>query len=63
MKEFTAKNPKQLDICLRMLYAENLHFVVRVIETEKGKILYTIGIRAKLSKYQELSERYRILTS
>jgi len=32
MKELKAKNAKQLDICLRMLYAERVIFIVRVIE-------------------------------
>lgn len=63
MKEFIAKNPKQLDICLRLLYAEKVHFSVVVKETEKHKIEYRIGVHADEKTVESLREKYRILTS
>lgn len=63
MKEFIAKNPKQLDICLRLLYAEKVHFSVVVKETEKHKIEYGIGVHADEKTVELLREKYRILTS
>lgn len=63
MKEFTAKNPKQLDLCLRLLYAERIGFSVRVYENIKKKIEYKVGIQATEQKIAELEEKYRILIS
>ena len=63
MKEFTAKNPKQLDLCLKLLYAERIGFSVRVCENTKKKIEYKIGIQATEQQVAELEEKYRILIS
>jgi hypothetical protein len=63
MKEFEARNPKQLDICLRLLYAENVSFSVRITETEKRKIVYMIGVQAEDQVCEVLREKYRILIS
>ncbi len=63
MNGFMAKNPKQLDICLRLLYAEKVSFTVRVIETHKRKIEYTVYAEADQQQISELKEKFRILTS
>lgn len=63
MREFTAKNPKQLDLCLRLLYAEHIGFSVTVRETNKRKIEYVIGVDVTEQKMTELEEKYRILIS
>ena len=64
MRELLAKTPKQLDICLRLLYAEKVKFIVEVTETENKKIVYKIGISAQdKQKALELEEKYRILIS
>lgn len=63
MKEFKAVNPKQLDICLRMLYAEKLQFFVAVVENQKRKIEYRISVAVDEQTFEMLEERYRILTS
>ena len=44
MKEFRAKNPKQLDLCLKLLYAEHMGFSVSVSENIKKKIEYVITV-------------------
>lgn len=64
MKELIARTPKQLDICLRLLYAERTKFFVEVEETEKKKIMYVIRISADdEQRASELEEKYRILIS
>lgn len=63
MKTFLARNPKQLDLCLRLLYSERLIFSVRVVESAKKKIEYEIGVQAPEEKINELAEKYRILIS
>ena len=63
MELFIATNPKQLDLCLRMLYAEKMTFSIKVDETTKGKIVYRIGITADEQTCVALKERYRILVS
>jgi len=63
MDRFIATNPKQLDLCLKMLYAEKMPFSVVVVETTKGKITYHIGISSDAQTFELLLERYRILVS
>ena len=63
MKTFLARNPKQLDLCLRLLYSERLIFSFRVVESAKKKIEYEIGVQAPEEKINELAEKYRILIS
>lgn len=63
MKELFAKNPKQLDICLRLLHAEEIMFTVHVHETAKRKIYYGIAITVDTDKFIEIENKYRILTS
>ena len=63
MDKLIARNPKQLDLCLRMLYAEGILFNVRVVETEKRKIAYEISIKTDEHVVEMLREKYRILIS
>lgn len=63
MNMLIAKNPKQLDICLRFLYAEKVEFCVSVCEDEKRKIFYEISVIANDREIKLLKEKYRILTS
>jgi len=63
MKEFRAVNAKQLDLCLRMLYAEKIQFFVTIVENDKRKIEYRIGVLIDEQKFEALEERYRILIS
>ena len=63
MKTFLAKNPKQLDICLKMLYSEHIEFMVRIQENDKKKIEYNIIANADEEVINELLEKYRIMIS
>lgn len=64
MFELQATNAKQLDICLRMLYADGIDFRVRVVENSKQKIEYRIALHTDDEEiYRKLLERYRILVS
>lgn len=63
MNELTAFNPKQLDICLKLLYAEGIDFRVVVYETETKKIAYLVKVSADAQTVEQLREKYRILIS
>lgn len=63
MVSFRANSPKQLDLCLRMLYAEGMNFVVVITETNKGRIVYDVQTSADGDRKIMLEERYRILIS
>lgn len=63
MREFTAKNPKQLDLCLKLLYSEHVGFSVRVCENTKKKIEYMVRVDADDEQARLLEEKYRILIS
>ena len=63
MYDFIAKNSKQLDICLRLLYAEGQLFSVSVQESAKGKIFYVIAINADDETKKILRDKYRIMIS
>ncbi len=63
MKSFLAKNPKQLDICLKLLYSEHVPFVVNITETTKKKVVYEITADAEEPIINKLMEKYRILIS
>lgn len=63
MYDFIAKNPKQMDICLRMLYAEHCEFTLEICETPTGKIVYAITALTGEEKKAQLREKYRIMTS
>lgn len=63
MNAFRAVNAKQLDLCLRMLYAEKLQFFVSVVENNKQKIEYRISTPVGEQTFEKLNERYRILIS
>lgn len=58
-----AKNPKQLDICLKLLYAEQVRWIVDVVEGNKGKIIYQISVNVEDDIFDVLKEKYRILIS
>lgn len=63
MKELTAKNAKQLGICLNLLHAEHEEFTVMIRESDKRKIYYAVGVEAEGERMLELEEKYRVLIS
>lgn len=63
MRELIAKNAKQLDRCLRLLYAEHVHFTVEVVETKQRKIVYSVKVNAEERIAAIVSEKYRIMIS
>ncbi len=63
MNDFIAKNPKQLDLCLRLLYAERIGCNVKISETNKGKIIYIIKAEADDETIELIKDKYRILIS
>lgn len=63
MLELYAKNPKQLDICLRLLYAEKIDFTVSVREDHKGKVFYTVTVDLDTEDARiAIKEKYRLMT-
>ena len=64
MKQFfVAKNDKQLGICLRMLFAENLQYRVRVVMNDKNKVGFQIQAFVTKDEFEKLNRRYEILIS
>ncbi len=63
MKDFIAMNAKQLDLCLKMLFAEGIEPAVKTLRNGKGKIYYRIGVNIDDATYNKLSERYSIMIS
>lgn len=63
MRYFVAKNERQLGLCLRMLYDENITAIVTVCENDKRKIEYHISPTTDEETFKRLQERYRILIS
>lgn len=62
MKELFAKTPKQLDICLRLLFAEGIKFSVQVYKSDKKKIYYGIAMAADDKICEAMAEKYETMT-
>lgn len=60
---FLATNDKQLGVCLRMLYAENIQPFVETVMNEKNKIEFHVSINANEDTKEMLNERYQIMIS
>ncbi len=63
MKTFIAKNPKQLDLCLKLMYTEKVQFKVVVTQTAKLKIVYRIDALVDGYVADELERKYNVLIS
>ena len=63
MQELLAKTPKQLGICLKLLYSENVEFKVGIRENKKLKIEYPIIVDVDQKKFDELKVTYMMLIS
>lgn len=59
--ELTAKNDRQLCLCIRLLAAEKIPFTLTV-HSEK-KVYYTVKVKATKQRYEEVKEKYRIMIS
>lgn len=63
MDYLLAVNNKQLGICLRMLFAENLDYIVKTVLNSRNKIEFHISVDTDEQTFQMLRERYEILIS
>lgn len=63
MKTFTARTPEQLDLCLRMLYGEQIEFTVKFKKDSHGKLQYAVGADVDDAAYEKLNRRYQTLIS
>lgn len=63
MNYFQAVNDKQLGICLRMLYAEEIQPFVITVMNDKGKIEFRVSINADDGLFEMLLKRYKVLIS
>lgn len=63
MKYFLATNAKQLDLCLKMLFAESIEPTVKTLRNGKGKIFYRVGASIDEATFNKLNERYSIMIS
>lgn len=62
MKSFIAKNPKQLDLCLKLMYTEDVKFTVEVTQI-KRKIIYVIYASVTDHEGESLERKYNVLIS
>lgn len=62
MQSFLAKTDRQLGLCLRMLYSENVSYFVDLFENEKNCIVFRISVKVSEQKMAELERKYHILT-
>lgn len=59
-----AHSSRQLGLCLKLLYAENRKFIVRVEENSRRKIDFVVIVmNIEVEDFEILSEKYRILIS
>lgn len=63
MKTFIAKNPKQLDLCLKLMYVENIRFTVAVTQPSKHKIIYEIYASVDGTEGDILEKKYNVMIS
>lgn len=63
MDHFLAKNNKQLGVCLRMLYAEEIQGTVKTVLNSKDRIEFHIYANVDEQTMEVLLKRYRILIS
>lgn len=63
MDYFLAKNNKQLGICLRMLFAEDIQGTVKTVMNGKDRIEFHIYANVDEQMMKTLLDRYRILIS
>lgn len=61
MKEFVAKGSRQLDICVRMLFANGMKIHLIPKKDEKEHVYYVLAARMSDRKYEELMELYKTL--
>lgn len=63
MTRLIARTDRQLGICLRLLYAENVEFLVKVDRTKTGKIVYVVSVIADEAIAADMEKKYAILIS
>lgn len=63
MKTFIAKNPKQLDLCLKLMHMENVRFTVTVTQPSKHKIVYEVYASVDGAAGEALERKYDVLIS
>lgn len=61
MHEFIAKTDKQLGICLRMLYFDNVKYRIELQMTGNGKVIYVITVDVDDTTWAELEAKYNAL--
>jgi len=63
MVYLTARNDKQLGICLRMLYSESVEFKVEVIMNDRDKIEFRVYPMLDEIRIPDIMRRYEIMIS
>lgn len=61
MQVFIAKNDKQLGLCLKLLYSEQVDSQVKLILTEKNRVNYLITVTVDDEAWVKLDSMYKIL--
>ena len=60
-KKFTAKNTKELGICLRLMCADNIQASACAIKSNSGKVVFEIKANLDEDEVLMFEERYRTL--
>ena len=63
MRELIANNAEQLDLCLKVLYSENIPFTVKVKEDDELRIIYGVEFDVNDPTYEKLNRRYSMYIS
>lgn len=58
---FKCFNYRQLGICLKLLYLQNLDFTVKVEEDEKSRIIYSVSTIVDEDKADMVEHAYLIM--
>lgn len=61
MRVFTAKNDRQLGLCLKLLFAEQIPSQVDIELTKKDKVIYLISVSVDEETWHKLESKYKIL--
>ena len=60
MQELTARGAREIDICLRTIYAHKKEFKVNVCEDEKGRVYYRVELDIDQDEYDSINREYEM---
>lgn len=61
MHRFVAKSDKQLGLCLKLLFTEQIKGRVELELTEKNRVIYLIYVDIDNAAWDKLNSKYNVL--